>query len=172
MTRNRRIPTAALWAPLLTASLLALGCHAAPTAAEQQLAQPSNAPLATSAHATASLPAELQGQWEPFSRALQTSGPLNVHAQGITWKPCGSAAHAIQLENDPAQQGQLLALVGEPTCLLDSKPISHLRLQAQGACKLSLSVFQNDSQLSRNERLAWGQYTKTSCTTDAPAQPH
>lgn len=173
MTRaTRPRPAAALWAALLAASLLPLGCNAAAPVAGQP-APAGSAPVAAAAPAAAALPAELQGQWEPYSRAFETSGPLTLHAQSITWKPCGNAARAIGLlQDDPAQKGQLLTLTGEPACQLGSKPISHLRLEVESTCRISVSAFQNPSQLAKNERLAWGLYTRPSCNADKPAQPH
>ena len=59
----------------------------------------------------------------------------------------------------------LLTLPGTTACRLDGTPITHLRAQtrADNACELELSIYQNAAQLAKQERLAWGVYTRQGC---------
>lgn len=140
----------------LLAAALAQGTWAA---ADADASPPQTAPAAAE-----SLPAALQGEWEPVSRALESAGNLTLQAQSLIWLPCGAAAHAMQVQADDA--GHLLKLVGQPACQLDGTPVSHLRVQrsAKQACDLEVAVFASDKQLAKGERLAWGVYTQASCS--------
>lgn len=144
----------------LLAAALAQGTWAA---ADADASPPQAAPVQTAPAAAESLPAALQGGWEPVSRALESAGNLTLQAQSLIWLPCGAAAHAMQVQADGA--GHLLKLVGQPACQLDDTPVSHLRVQrsAKQACDLEVAVFASDKQLTKGERLAWGVYTQASC---------
>ena len=146
----------------LLAAALAQGTWAA---ADADASPPQAAPVQTAPAAAESLPAALQGEWEPVSRALESAGNLTLQAQSLIWLPCGAAAHAMQVQEQADGTGHLLKLVGQPACQLDGTPVSHLRVQrsAKQACDLEVAVFASDKQLAKGERLAWGVYTQASC---------
>lgn len=151
----------------LLAAALAQGTWAAADAdaSPPQAAPVQTAPVQTAPAAAESLPAALQGEWEPVSRALESAGNLTLQTQSLIWLPCGATAHAMQVQEQADGTGHLLKLVGQPACQLDGTPVSHLRVQrsAKQACDLEVAVFASDKQLAKGERLAWGVYTQTSC---------
>ena len=142
--------------PLLVA-LLVLGCGARDVTATER---PASAPAA----ATPRIPATVQGRWTPDSKALQAAGALTLNAQTLTWSPCGAAARAATAEQNGTTV--LLSLPGQAACRLDGEPITHLRLQpaAGNACEMELSAYESAAHLARQERLAWGVYSRAGCT--------
>ena len=78
----------------LLAAALAQGTWAAADAdaSPPQAAPVQTAPLQTAPAAAESLPATLQGEWEPVSRALESAGNLTLQTQSLIWLPCGAAA--------------------------------------------------------------------------------
>lgn len=162
---------------LLCVAALAAACrHNVPPAAlaaataSGPVAQPTATPAAdtgTDSLASPLLPQALEGRWTPQSKALQGPGELTLTARTLTWAPCGEAPRAAAAET--TGDTVLLTLSGTPSCVLDSQPVSHLRLlpRADQACEMEVSVFENAVQLERNERLAWGVYTRADCQDTA-----
>ncbi len=148
--------------PLVLASLLAAGsCGADTTAAKP----PTSSPPAQSASGTAisaALPPALQGQWQPISKALESSGPLILSSHNLQWAPCGSAPQVMQVKTTGAH----LLVTLPASCRLDDSPVTHLRVQARAdnACELELSLYESASQLAQQQRLAWGVYQRQGCT--------
>ena len=85
----------------------------------------------------------------------------------LGWAPCGEPRHTTVAETK--SDTVLLTLSGTPSCVLGSQPVSHLRLlpRTDQACEMEVSVFENAVQLERNERLAWGVYTRADCRDTA-----
>ena len=113
----------------------------------------------------------MQGRWTPVSKALDGAGPLTLTAQTLAWSPCGPVARAVQAETSGS--AVLLTLPGQTACRLDADPLTHLRLQprAGNACEMELSVYESAAQLARQQRLAWGVYTRDGCRAAAPQKP-
>ena len=175
---TRRLRSRPTVAALLLAALLPLGCGARDATATAPLATrvaPADATIATprGAPPTASalIPAAVQGRWTPVSKALDGAGPLTLTAQTLAWSPCGPVARAVQAETSGS--AVLLTLPGQTACRLDADPLTHLRLQprAGNACEMELSVYESAAQLARQQRLAWGVYTRDGCRAAAPQKP-
>lgn len=151
-------------APLLLAALMAAGC-----AAQAVTATPPASPTTVQAPPTVAapvLPAALQGSWQPISKALEGPGPLTLTAQTLTWAPCGPVARAFKAET--TGNAVLLTPEGPAACRLDGTPFTHLRAEphASRRCDMELSLYQNAAQLAKQERLAWGVYTRQGCSAN------
>ena len=146
---------------LLLAALMAAGCGV--HAVTPHAPAPTTAVQPPPSIAITALPPALQGSWQPVSKALEGPGPLKLTAQTLTWAPCGAVARAVN--GTTTGTAVLLTLPGTTACRLDGTPITHLRAQtrADNACELELSIYQNAAQLAKQERLAWGVYTRQGC---------
>lgn len=177
---TRRLRSRPTVAALLLAALLPLGCGARDAPGTASLLAARDAPSADATittprgappTASALIPAAVQGRWTPVSKALAGAGPLTLTAQTLAWSPCGPVARAVQAETSGS--AMLLTLPGQTACRLDADPLTHLRLQprAGNACEMELSVYESAAQLARQQRLAWGVYTRDGCRAAAPQKP-
>ena len=80
---------------------------------------------------------------------------------------------APSVQAETSGSAVLLTLPGQTACRLDADPLTHLRLQprAGNACEMELSVYESAAQLARQQRLAWGVYTRDGCRAAAPQKP-
>ena len=159
-------------APLCLAALMATGCAAQALTTAPPTTPPATAPTAPNpvqappAAATPVLPAALLGSWQPISKALEGPGPLTLTAQTLSWAPCGRVARAFKAE--ATGNAVLLTPEGPGACRLDGTPVTHLRAQphASRRCDMELSVYESAAQLAKQERLAWGVYTRQGCSAN------
>lgn len=98
------------------------------------------------------------GVWQPTSRALEPLGPLRLETAAVDWSICrGAIPRALP-------EAGTYALEGTPGCLLDGRPISHLRLTARpGNCRAELSLFGSEAELRAGQPEAWGLVQRPGC---------
>jgi len=134
-------------AALVLAAAATFGCSPPAATAEQQPA------LST------------QGTWAPLSRALEPLGPLTISAIEMRWSICRNVRVARVVAD---MASTVYVLEGQPGCVLDGQPITHLKLVpkpggAGGRCGAELSLFATEKAWRATQPDAWGLVERSPC---------
>jgi len=106
--------------------------------------------------------------------------PLTIEEQKIVWKPCGHGARKVKIFSKFAGQtnGIVLAIEGEPCINEEGHFFSYIHLKKEEehhnnwSCAAQISFYESpsDAAYTENPHLYRNIYTKSSCSTFAPAE--
>ena len=101
----------------------------------------------------------------PLSRALEPLGPLTISAIEMRWSICRNVRVARVVAD---MASTVYVLEGQPGCVLDGQPITHLKLVpkaggAGGRCGAELSLFATEKAWRATQPDAWGLVERSPC---------